>query len=317
MNIYNYNHLYYFYITAKLKGVTIAAKHLNTSQSSLSTQIKTLEHTLKRPLFKKSGRKIELTDFGRETYNYCRRAFEVFDEMFDQIEKKSFSMGSRISIGVSAEIERPFISESITKVSQQYPKTQKPLLNLISLPSSQLIQLLKLGELDILLTTGVETDNDIQIVSEFEFDVGAFATSNYITKNALPAFEKFNIKNEIPIILPSKGTLLRAEIDNYFAQKKMRTKSLFESNIISAIARAACNGLGVTILPEPYLRQELQHNRIIRINNKALWKHRVFALVKRGPFEENRKIFLYKLALLFEKNLNIRTKINFEIGPIK
>ena len=87
MNISNYNHLFYFYITAKLEGVTAAAKYLNTSQSSLSIQINTLEETLGKDLFHKAGRRMELTDTGRELYQYCRRAFDIFNEMFDQLDK--------------------------------------------------------------------------------------------------------------------------------------------------------------------------------------------------------------------------------------
>ncbi len=85
MNSANYNHFYYFYIIAKLEGVSTAAKHLNTSQSSLSSQIKVLESQLGFSLFKKSGRKIQLTAEGREIFQYCRRSFENFEEMFDQI----------------------------------------------------------------------------------------------------------------------------------------------------------------------------------------------------------------------------------------
>ncbi len=89
MNVYNYNHLFYFYVTAKLEGVTAAAKHLNTSQSSLSTQINTLEEVLDRELFRKVGRRMELTNSGKEVFNYCRRAFDIFDELFDQLDKQA------------------------------------------------------------------------------------------------------------------------------------------------------------------------------------------------------------------------------------
>jgi LysR family transcriptional regulator, transcriptional activator of nhaA len=136
MNVYNYSHLFYFYVTAKLDGVTVEAKHLNTSQSSLSTQINTLEGVLDRELFRKSGRKMELTDSGRELFNYCRRAFEVFDEMFDQLDKKKSSMGVRISVGVSVDIERPFVTDALAKVTRQYQKGERPLLNFVTISAT-------------------------------------------------------------------------------------------------------------------------------------------------------------------------------------
>ena len=131
MNVYNYNHLFYFYVTAKLGGVTLAAKHLNTSQSSLSTQINTLEAVLGRELFQKAGRRMKLTEAGKEIFNYCRRSFEIFDEMFDHLDRKKSSMGVRISVGVSVDIERPFVTDVLAKVSKQYGKNERPLLKLI------------------------------------------------------------------------------------------------------------------------------------------------------------------------------------------
>lgn len=308
MNIHNYNHLFYFYVVAKLNGVSIAAKHLNTSQSSLSTQIKTLESTLKKTLFKKVGRKIELTDSGREVYNYCRRAFETFDEMFDQIEKKSSSMGVRLSIGVSAEVERPFISEVLAKIARQYPKGQRPLFNLISLPTNQLVQLLKLGEIDLLIMTGGVSDSEIEIAAEFGMPVSLFSHADCLKNFKEKSFENILAKEELPLVLPSKLTSLRAEIDSFIIRKKAKNVCLFESNIIAAVVRAASDGLGCTILPEVYVLREVKSGRLFPVNQKPLWKHTVSVVVSRGQLGENKKTFIEKLQNHFKSNYNIDLK---------
>ncbi len=296
MNIYNYNHLFYFYVAAKLNGVTVAAKHLRTSQSSLSTQIKTLESQLGRPLFKKVGRKVELTDFGKEVFHYCRRSFEVFDEMFDQINKKKTSMGVRITIGVSFDIEKPFITDILSQVSKQFSKDQRPLLNLISLPSANLMQLLKVGEVDLLLTTHPVADPQLDIVDQFDFPVKLFI------KNGSPGYSK-NMKAEevlrntdLPFVLPSALHSLRSEIDKYFIRKKVNPVCVFESNVISSVIRAATDGAGATILPEIYLSRELRSEKFHAVDNKPLWKHRMSLLSTRQGLDEGRKIFASKLA---------------------
>ena len=51
--MYNFNHLYYFYVTAKSGGVNAAAQHLRISQPSLSSQLKVLERSLDLRLFEK------------------------------------------------------------------------------------------------------------------------------------------------------------------------------------------------------------------------------------------------------------------------
>jgi LysR family transcriptional activator of nhaA len=66
--MYNFNHLYYFYVTAKSGGVTAAAGHLRISQPSLSTQLKVLESELGLKLLQKTGRTVELTREGLVIY---------------------------------------------------------------------------------------------------------------------------------------------------------------------------------------------------------------------------------------------------------
>jgi LysR family transcriptional regulator, transcriptional activator of nhaA len=296
MNICNYNHLFYFYVTAKLNGVTIAAKHLNTSQSSLSTQIKTLEAALNRELFKKAGRRIELTESGKELFNYCRRAFEIFDEMFDQLSKKKSSMGIRIRVGVSVDIDKPFVTEALSQVSKKYKKEQRPLLNLVSLPAQQLIQLLKIGEIDLLLTTSSGIDDKLEVINEFSFAVGAFSSPDLIKERGPGGAEQPFREKNIPFALPSKLTGLRSEIDGFFIRKKMSTVCIFESNVISSVIRASVDGMGITILPQAYVSRELRSSKLVSLTEKPLWKHKMALLATRQKLEEGRHDFAEKLS---------------------
>ncbi len=296
MNIYNYNHLYYFYVVAKLSGITVAAKHLNTSQSSLSSQMKTLEATLKRPLFKKVGRKIELTDFGIEVFNYCRRSFEVFDEMFDQINKKSFSTGARISIGVATDIDRPFITDSLSKVSKLYAKNRRPLLNLISLSPAHLEQLIKLGELDILLTPRPTFSTEVKTIISLDLPVGLFAPPELAIQHRKKNSEPSLFKTQLPFVLPSNITYLRTEIDRFVIKKKLSLPCVFESNILASVIRASSDGLGATILPEAYVSRELKAKKLIQLNARPLWKHRIYILSNRRNLSEEKTQFADQLV---------------------
>lgn len=295
MNIYNYNHLYYFYVTAKLEGVTVAAKHLNTSQSSLSTQIKTLEDSLGRPLFKKTGRRIELTEFGKELYQYCRRAFEIFEEMSDQINKTPQSMGARISVGVSLEIDRTFVTELLAKVSHDYQKSKRPLLNLLSIGSAELSQSLKIGNIDILLTTKGLIDQNIDLLDNFSLTVGIFASKSIASQIKNLTADEILKRVDLGFVFPSKTTSLRTEIDTYLIKKNLHPSCVFESNIIASVNRAAIDGLGVLIMPDIYVAQEVKNGQLVRLNSKPLWKHQLILLSARGRLDDNKKFFSKKL----------------------
>lgn len=299
MNVFNFNHLYYFYLISKLDGVTAAAKYLNTSQSSLSIQIRNLEGEIGQKLFKKVGRKLVLTEVGREVYQFCRKSFSSFDEMFDQLNKKSNSMGLRIIIGVSDEIDRPFVTEVLARVIKRYPKIRRPLIQLVSLPTNKILNSLRASEVDILLTTNAFIDNSVEIIKELALPVGFFMAPDIRLD-----FKNINLDNilkdsEMGFVLMSGLTNLRLEVDSYLRKKRITPHCVFESNILASVVRATVDGLGGTIIPEAYARRELKAKRLVRINDKPLWKHRLLLLTEKDQLDKAKRDFAIKLSDAF------------------
>jgi LysR family transcriptional activator of nhaA len=77
----NFKHLHYFWVTAKAGGVTRASEQLHMTPQTLSGQIKLLEERLGKRLFRKSGRRLELTDEGRMALRYADEIFTLGGEM--------------------------------------------------------------------------------------------------------------------------------------------------------------------------------------------------------------------------------------------
>ena len=77
----NFKHLHYFWVTAKAGGIVRAGEQLHTTPQTLSGQIKLLEAWLGRQLFRKSGRRLELTDEGRLALDYADQIFTLGAEM--------------------------------------------------------------------------------------------------------------------------------------------------------------------------------------------------------------------------------------------
>jgi len=73
----NFKHLHYFWVAARAGGVVKAGEQLHTTPQTLSSQIKLLEDRLGRRLFRKSGRKLELTDDGRVALGYADEIFAL------------------------------------------------------------------------------------------------------------------------------------------------------------------------------------------------------------------------------------------------
>lgn len=77
----NFKHLYYFWATAKSGGIMRAGEQLHTTPQTLSGQIKLLEARLGCALFRKVGRRLELTQEGRVALGYADQIFALGTEL--------------------------------------------------------------------------------------------------------------------------------------------------------------------------------------------------------------------------------------------
>jgi len=68
-----------FEAAARHESFRLAAEELNITQSAVSHQIAHLEKWLGKDLFRRTGRKVELTDAGRLYFPYLREGFEKID----------------------------------------------------------------------------------------------------------------------------------------------------------------------------------------------------------------------------------------------
>ena len=71
-----------FEAAARLENFTVAAQELGMTQAAVSYQVKLLEERLGISLFQRAGRKVALTDKGREIATILSRAFDQMREGF-------------------------------------------------------------------------------------------------------------------------------------------------------------------------------------------------------------------------------------------
>lgn len=83
----NYRHLRYFWMVARSGGVGPAAKQLHLTPQTLSGQIHTLEVALGTALFRKSGRRLQLTDEGKLALRFADTIFALGGELEETIKR--------------------------------------------------------------------------------------------------------------------------------------------------------------------------------------------------------------------------------------
>lgn len=84
----NFKHLRYFWVVAKAGGVMRAGEQLHTTPQTLSGQIKLFEDWIGHKLFRKVGRRLELTEQGRVALDYAEEIFALGAELETSVRHK-------------------------------------------------------------------------------------------------------------------------------------------------------------------------------------------------------------------------------------
>ncbi len=281
--MYNYNHLFYFYTTVKSQGVTAAAKHLRISQPSLSSQLKTLEVALDLRLFRKVGRVNELTEAGNVVFGYCRQMFELSEELQEVLAKEVPSVSRRIHIGVSDEVDRPFVADIVSLFLKKHGAGVRPKVFVVSGDRDRLVERLRFRELDAVVTEQATTDPDLKNLEKAEVPVVLTCSQRWRTKSkteklsASDAIDRIESREDIQWVMPSAKFKLRSEIDRFFEDNGLTGRIVFESDVMASLVRSVSDEIGLAFLPRLYVDREIRERTLKVLGPpQGYWKYRVW-----------------------------------------
>ncbi len=114
----NYNHLYYFYLTAKEGSITAACKELHLTPQTVSGQIATLEDYLGIKLFDRHGKRLILNDNGKLVYSYAEDIFNTGHDLLQSLEPNQLSHKLTFTVGITDVIPKVFSFQFLRQVYQ-------------------------------------------------------------------------------------------------------------------------------------------------------------------------------------------------------
>lgn len=250
-------HLQTFITIVELDGFTKAAEHLGYAQSTITSHIQILEGEMGATLFDRLGKKIVLTNVGKELVPYAKQMLDVYKEIKNITSEQKGVFGDLIiGAGESLTIYR------LGKILKEYKKSF-PNVNIFLKDSicSDLRSKLYSGELDIILTIEPEIMDTNFIVKNLKDEcmviIGAPDSDlEFLSRN----FEGEAARESI--IFSGKGCSFRTTLENYLQQKKITYKNPLEFSSIEAIKKCVMNGLGISLLPYYAVRNEIKEGKL-------------------------------------------------------
>jgi DNA-binding transcriptional LysR family regulator len=231
-----------FEAIARLGSFSRAAEELFLTQPTVSMQIKKLSETVGLPLVEQIGKKIFLTEAGRELEKTCREIFTQLDHYEMKIANiKGLKQGTlKLAVVTTAEYFAPRLLGSF---SRQYPGID---LSLKVLNRERVLDRLA-DNLDDLYVLG-QPPEELDVVAEpfLENPLVVIAPADH------PLAGKKNIPlarlAELNFLLREPGSGTRAAIERLFFEHRQKLKVIMELGSNEAIKQAIAGGLGISVL---------------------------------------------------------------------
>lgn len=258
-----------FESVARLLNFTHAAEELHLTQPAVSIQIKRLEEMVTLPLFEQIGKRIHLTEAGKELFHYSRSITQQLVDMELAIDELKGLERGKLSISVVSTANY-FVPNLLAKFCQRYPGIT------ISLHVSNRENVLR-----------QLADNMMDLAIMGQPPEGLDITSESFMKNPLvivaPPNHPLCKQKQIPVkqleqeifLVREPGSGTRNAMERFFAREKVNIRKGMEADTAEAIKQAIQAGMGLGIMSLHTIRLELEAKRlkILDIQGFPIMRH--------------------------------------------
>ena len=266
-----------FYDVCKYGSFSKTAEFTYTTQSAISKSIKKLEEDLETQLFYRNSNGIELTNEGRELFKYVEESYaNLLTAERVILETQNLERGT-LNIGLPSHIASFFFFDKIIDFHKKYPNIE---IKLISGSTHQLLELIDKHEIDLIIDTApINTSNmDLTVIDLFEVKYAFICNKEQYDK--YKHIKSIKDLEEVPLIIPPKGTSNRKKLDQLFIKYNVTPKKIINIHTSEVILNAVNHDLGIGYLISDIVKKDKKY-KYINIKEELPTTNIVFAYNKK------------------------------------
>ncbi len=239
-----------FETAARHRSFTRAAEELFLTQPTVSMQIKQLTKTVGLPLFEQVGKRLYLTDAGRELYATCQEIFDQLSEFEMKVAELKGMKQGRLRLA-TISTTKYFVPRLLGPFCQLYPGID---ISLEVTNHERILERLSDNQDDLYILSQPPEDFDINCYPFVENPLVVLAPRHH------PLVQEKNIPlsrlNGEPFIMREPGSGTRKAVQKLFEEHKISVKVRLELGSNEAIKQAIVGGLGISVLSRHTLALE-------------------------------------------------------------
>lgn len=260
---YTLNQLQIFLKVVQTASVSKAALELNLTQPAVSIQLKNFQDQFEIPLTEVLGRKIHVTDFGREIASSVE---DILNQVYainykTQAYKGQLTGRLKISVVSTGKYVMPYF---LADFMNQHPGVEL-LMDVTN--KNKVLESLEKNEVDFALVSILPQALNVENLALIQNKLYLVGNTSSAFTAAKPASEVFK---ELPLIFREKGSGTRSTMENFIEKQRIKVVKKMELTSNEAVKQAVIAGLGYSIMPLIGLRNELQNKDLQLIPVKGL-----------------------------------------------
>ncbi|MFA6120521.1 MAG: LysR family transcriptional regulator [Sideroxydans sp.] len=234
-----------------------AADELFLSQPAVSMQIKQAEQTIGMPLFEQVGKKLFLTEAGREMLHYSRSVVLLMQEMETVFDEMKGLEHGHLNIAVVSTANY-FMPQLLAKFIQAHPKIKVSL---------------SVANRDAVLTQLAENIADLAIMGQPPEGTDMVADpflENPLVVIASPSHPLAIVKDIQPrqlvnetFLLREQGSGTRGVVERFFTSHRLPLPAHMSMDTNEAIKQSVQAGMGIGIISSHGIEMELETKRLV------------------------------------------------------
>lgn len=250
----NFRYLQAFHWIVRLGSFAAAAERLNTTQSTISTRIRSLEQALDVELFDRTHRTVRLTAAGKTLAPLAEEALALGAVIHTSVGTKE-SISGLVKIGVGEIVAMSWFPTLLGRLASLYPAIEAELIVDLTV---NLNRMLAGGQIDLAFVVsanspGVVSQSLGRTPMRWMAHPSLNLKSNGLTAQSISSRAIFTLSRE---------SHLHGHVLNWFAKHKLRPSVIHGCNSISTMIEMTSKAHGVAVLPTELVRGEVERGEL-------------------------------------------------------
>jgi len=265
----NYNHLYYFHVAATEGSLSAAAAKLGVKQSTVSEQLRTLERSLHRTLFDRTGAGMRLTAAGQVAYEHTTVLFRAGDRLLQALGDPAEPTPRSLRVGSSAAIARTTSTDFLLPLFA----LDDCMPTITTGETLELVRALRGNELDLVLSETEPPDAAIHGLQRAEIDQIPLLAIAPAELDPGPDWRDTGLVQYRP------SSSFRWEVEAFLERRGLKPRIVGEADDPLLMVEAAARGGYIAVVPRSVARDALASGRVrvlAQVDAAQAWVHALY-----------------------------------------